>query len=87
MNTINNKLLGFDSSQINKKVIPDNEYLPFLSVTEVLMEMNTGDIVVWPISKASSIRITVGRMKQKNGRTYKYTTNKVSKTISVCRVS
>lgn len=87
MENLNNKILGFDSLNTNKKVIPDNEYLPFVSVTDVFMEMNPGDIVVWPISKATSVRITAGRLKWKVGRSFKYSTNKAAHTISVCRVS
>lgn len=70
-----------------KKIIPDNDYLPFVPVRQTLMEMNPGEITVWPNSKLNSVRVLSHRIGKELGRVYRCFNNRKEKTVDVCRFS
>ncbi len=72
---------------IKKRIIPDNDYLPFVSVKQTLLEMEPGDIVALPIAKTNTVRVMAGRIKRRYGKTYRCKQNRKEKTIEVCRFS
>lgn len=76
-----------DTSKIKRTVIPDNEYLPFINISDNIKEMGIGEITAWPISKLNSVRIIAGRIGRKMGRVYRCVQNRKEKTIDVCRFS
>lgn len=84
---INNFDLNTENENINKRVISDNDYLPFISIKQTLLEMEPGDIVAWPLSKCNSVRLLAGRIQKEKGRIFRCIKNNKQKTIDVCRFS
>lgn len=82
---INN--FDINNENINKKVIPDNDYLPFVCIKQTLLDMEPGDIVAWPLKKCNSVRLLVGRIQKEQGRVYRCIKNNKQKTVDVCRFS
>ena len=70
-----------------KKVILDNEYLPFVPIKQTLLDMEVGDIVAWPAWKMNSVRILASRIKKEIGREFKCVTNRKEKTAEVLRLT
>lgn len=80
----NERLDIFTAGHANIKVIPDNDYLPFVSVKEVLEDMNVGDITVWPLSKNTTLKVTISRLRKELGREYR-TYARAKEGIKICR--
>lgn len=70
-----------------KRIIPDNEYLPFVPIKQTLIDMEPGDIIAWPIVKMNSVRILSHRVGKEMGRVYRCVKNRKEKTVDVCRFS
>ena len=81
-----NKHIG-GQTNAKRKVILDNEYLPFVHIKGTLLELEVGDIAVWPARKMNSIRIMASRIKNQLGREFKCVTNRKEKTAEICRIS
>lgn len=79
--------IGKPNDEIKKKVIADNDYLPFVSVKQTLLEMEPGDIVIWPLKKCNSVRLLAGRIRKQCGRVFRCIKNDKQKTVVVCRFS
>lgn len=77
---MNGKLLSDD---VDKIVIPDNEWLPFIPITKTMQQMKPGQILVWPISKAGSVKQVCSKLNAKTDCFYKYVTDGTS--IIVCK--
>lgn len=87
MNTIFENNFGVNERTPTKKIIPDNDYLPFVPVKKTLLDMEVGDIIVWPIQKLNSVRVLATRINRKFGRTYRCIKNRKENTFDVCRFS
>lgn len=77
----------FNKGSANKRIIPDNEYLPFVPIKQTLMEMEPGDIIAWPETKTNSVRILSHRIAKETERVYRCVKNRKEKTVDVCRLS
>lgn len=86
--TADNKIgIDLNAEIINREIIPDNAYLPFVKVKAKLLEMSPGDIQVWPLKKLNSVRIMTARIQKAQGNIYRCKQNRKDKTVEVCRFS
>lgn len=80
------KILDFiQNNKVKRIVIPDNEYLPFLDITEMLMDMEVGNILAFPLKKGASAKVMVKRIENTSDREYRCARNDKEKTYDVCR--
>ncbi len=77
--------INLNAENINKEIIPDNDYLPFIKVKEKLLKMEVGDIQVWPIIKLNAIRVMSGRIQRSKGWDFRCKQNRKEKTVEICR--
>lgn len=79
--------INFNAESINREIIPDNDYLPFIKVREKLLGMEIGDIQVWPEKKINALRVISGRIQKKQGIKFRCIRNRKDRTVEVCRFS
>ncbi len=77
--------INFNSEIINKEIIPDNDYLPFIKIREKLLGMEVGDIQVWPEKKLNALRVMSGKILRKQGIKFRCIRNRKDQTVEVCR--
>lgn len=71
--------------EVKRIVIPDNDYLPFVSIKELLMDMEVGEIIALPIRKNFTVKTMVKRVEESSNREYRCCSNVKEQTIDVCR--
>lgn len=82
-----NSNFDFNTENIKRTIIPDNDYLPFVPIKKTLEDMEPGDITEWPAEKNNSVRILASRIGKQMGRIYRCKKNRKKKTVDVCRFS
>lgn len=83
----NNTGINLNAETIKKVIIPDNDYLPFVKVKDKLLEMEVGDIQVWPEKKLNAVRVMSGRIQRSKGMKFRCLFNRKNQTVEICRYS
>lgn len=66
-------------------VVSDNDYFPFVDISELIEEIEVGEIISFPAKKDSIVRVMAARIGKELQRDYRCRRNTKEKTIDVCR--